>query len=221
MSIVVNLATLVGMIVFGWQAGTVFVLYWIENAIIGLATLLMILTARGTTPADITINGRAVQGRSTGLIAVFFCFHYGIFCTIHLVFTVLVALKLGVDPPMVLVIPVALLVVRWMVEVTTTWFGSGERDRVSPSQVMGRPYPRIIVLHFAVIACFSLFVVGSSDALAVVEPFRRLLTPLLGRFGVELDDGVVAVIILSLIKLVVDLVLTRRAIRRSGVSTSA
>lgn len=216
MSIVVNLATLLGMVVFGWQAGTVFILYWIENAIIGLATLLMILTARGTVPDEITINGRPVQGRRPGLIALFFCFHYGIFCTVHLVFTVLVALKLGVDPPAVLVIPVVLLLVRWMVEVASTWFGAGERDRVSPGQVMGRPYPRIIVLHFAVIACFALFVVGSSDALAIVEPFRRLLAPLLGRFGVALDDGVVAVIILSLVKLVVDLVLTRRAVQRSG-----
>ena len=84
LSVAVNVLTLVGVLALGWPAGNVFLLFWCENVVLGLVTLVRVATA-----AD---PGSTRLGSS-----LFFCVHYGIFCAVHLVFTWLLASALGVD----------------------------------------------------------------------------------------------------------------------------
>ena len=57
-----------GVLYLGWNVGSILVLYWVENLIVGGYTLLKILVTGGT-------------GELSRLL--FFCIHYGFFCTIH------------------------------------------------------------------------------------------------------------------------------------------
>lgn len=205
--VVVNGLTLVGVIVLGWPAGNVFLLFWIENAILGIVTIPKVATARGPEK-----SGKDT-GRSGGITtALFFCFHYGLFCVVHLVFTALVAWSVGVDLSLfALGLPAALIALRYLAETLLTWFGDRNRRlRVSPSQAMGEPYPRLIVLHLSVIIGFALFVVGRGLPADLLAGLRGVLDPIVG--AGTISDEVVAVAVLLVIKTVADVHFTRRAV---------
>lgn len=210
LSLAWNLLTIVGVLLLGWPAGNVFLLFWAENAILGLATLVKVATARGAAPAGVRVTGVAASGSPT-VIALFFAFHYGLFCVVHLVFTVIVAVSVGIEPTFLLLgLPVVLLAVRYAVETVTTWFGSGgQRDGVSAAQAMFQPYPRIIVLHLSVLLAFGL-TLGSVAAAGWSERLRPLLAMLPPDWQ---TPGVAVVVLLMGVKTVVDLFTTRWALR--------
>ncbi|GAA1829395.1 DUF6498-containing protein [Microlunatus capsulatus] len=211
LSVAWNLVALLGVLLLGWPAGNVLLLFWAENAVLGVATLVKVVTAQGTSNARITVNGRPREG-SPALFGLFFTFHYGLFCLVHLVFTGFVAFAIGFEPTFLLLgLPVVLLVLRYAVETATTWFGDdGQRRTTSPSTAMAQPYPRIIVLQVAVLGAFAL----------VLSGFRGEAPPAwLGTLTGWLPpawrtDGVVAVALLLVVKTAVDVVTTRRALRR-------
>ena len=211
LSVAWNLVTLVGVLALGWPAGNVLALFWVENAVLGVVTLVKVLTAQGTSTATVTVNGRRREG-SRALFGVFFTFHYGLFCLVHLVFTGFVAVGVGLEPTFWLLgLPVVLLVVRYAVETATSWFGAdGQRRTISPSRAMGQPYPRIVVLHLAVIGSFALVLSGAGSGAG--PAWLRSLTGLLPPAWRE--DGVVVVVLLLALKTVVDVVTTRWALRR-------
>ena len=201
LSVAVNALTLVGVLALHWPAGNVFLLFWAENVVLGLITLVRV----GTT--EVTPSNRV----STAL---FFCVHYGLFCAVHLSFAAVVARRLGVELSFLyLGLPVALLVVRYTVELVTTWFGEdGLRRRTSPRQAMIAPYPRIVVLQVGVLLAFGLVLVtffsGLPDSpLSEVDRVLSALPPWLGR------PEVLAVVILMGVKTLVDVITTRRALR--------
>jgi hypothetical protein len=203
-----NLVPLVGVLAFGWPAGNVLVLFWVENAVLGLCTLVKVVTARGPA-GTITVNGRPRPG-TPALWALFFALHYGIFCLVHAAFTGIVAYRIGLDTGFWLLgMPVVLLAVRYAVETATSWFGpGGQRETVTPGRAMVQPYPRIIVLHLAVLLSFGL-VIGGADA---VPPWLADLTA--GLPAAWRSPGYAVVVLLLVLKTAVDLVTTRWALRR-------
>lgn len=215
MSLGFNALTLVGVLVFGWPPGNIFLLFWLENLVLGVCTLIKVVTAQAPSTQPLLLNGRPTKG-SPGLFAVFFLFHYGLFCTVHLVFTVIVAIKIGVEPTFLLLgFPLILIVLRYGVETVTTWFGRGQlRHTTAPGQAMMQPYPRIIVLQFAVILAFTL-VLDPSDSDRGLGALRGFLEPLLPLVPEQWrTNGVAAVAVLVMIKTVVDVLTTRRALRQ-------
>lgn len=110
--VVFNFVILLGVLVFGWPPGNVFALFWIENAALGLVTLVKVASARGPSAKGITVNSRERPG-SPMLFALFFTFHYGIFCVVHGVFTGIIAWKIGFEASLALLgLPVVLLLIR-------------------------------------------------------------------------------------------------------------
>ncbi|GAB2576803.1 DUF6498-containing protein [Microlunatus antarcticus] len=201
LSVAVNLLTLVGVLALGWPAGNVFLLFWCEDVVLGLITLVRV----GTAEVD---PSRRVQ------TALFFCVHYGIFCSVHLGFTLVVAWRLGWDlGVLALGVPVVLVVLRYAVELVRTWFGpEGLRARTTPRQAMFAPYPRIVVLQVGVIVAFLLlmasFFAGLPDS--PVASYGRVVGTLPDWLG---RPAVLAVVVLLLVKTLVDLLTTRRALR--------
>jgi hypothetical protein len=210
-----NLVSLLGVTVLGWPAGNVFLLFWAENAVLGVFTLVKVATASAPSPpGSLRVNGRVTEG-SPRLYALFFTFHYGLFCLVHLVFTAIVAYKIGFELSFLFIgLPVILIAFRYLVETMTTWFGpGGQRATTSPSRAMGQPYPRILVLHFAVIVGFGLVIAGP-DADGWVGTARRILAPLLAALPEGWQtQGVLLVLVLLAIKTVVDVFTTFGATR--------
>ena len=79
LAIAVDLTPVVFVLMFGWGAAPLVLLYWAENIIIGVATF-----------ARIILSGLKswglVGGAGSLFLAAFFTFHYGLFCYGHGVF---------------------------------------------------------------------------------------------------------------------------------------
>ena len=125
--------------------GDVFVLYWIENVFVYLATIVRLLN---------------VQPRDE-FMASFFPIHYGIFTFVHGVFAFVFAGMTGwfIGGSFYWVVVVAAMLISQVLSLGLNWFGRGEYRVASPSRVAFAPYPRMLAMHGAIIAG-ALFVFG-------------------------------------------------------------
>ena len=184
--VLANLVPVAGVFAGAITLGDVFLVYWAENVVVGAFALVRIVTARGAyskTSAGkeptIWIGSKANEQplssmshqSSAVLLGLFFCFHFGIFTIVHGVFTFsLVGMVTGFGEvsPRAVLFTLAALVVSHGYSLAVHWFRGGERDRRSPSEAMGAPYPRVMVLHVSIIASFFLLVGSGLDS--VIDP---------------------------------------------------
>lgn len=73
-----NLVPLAGALWFGWDALEIFALYWSENVVVGVFTVLRILASRMPLVGALFLSA-------------FFTVHFGLFCVVHAVFVQLLA----------------------------------------------------------------------------------------------------------------------------------
>ena len=164
--VLANLLPFAGVIYFGWGLFAVVLFYWAENLVLGFYTLVKLL------------HHSPIGGLFSGA---FFLLHYGGFTGIHgffiltfmnedlaqqimpdsdswpgpLVFMEIlyrvVATALSQASPMML-LGVAGLFVSHGLSLLINYFGKGEYQSQDTRKLMGAPYQRIMILHFAVIA---------------------------------------------------------------------
>lgn len=80
-----NLVPLVGVLLWGWDAFVLLVLYWLETAVIAFWTIVLIATTPRDALGDIRFQGSDKPGAPLGL-ALFFTAHAGIFMGVHFMF---------------------------------------------------------------------------------------------------------------------------------------
>jgi hypothetical protein len=161
-----NLLPVAGVLWLGWDVGSVVVLYWVENLIVGAYTVLKML----------------VTGGVHALFRVaFFCLHYGGFCAIHGVFVlkltrlgatgpeaaaasgwpgplaviekfVLLAQQILAAAPDQLLWACLALVISHGASFLLLYLGQQEFRHTTVDRLMTAPYRRIALLHIAVIA---------------------------------------------------------------------
>ena len=159
--VLLNLIPVGGVLWLGWDAGQILMLYWVENIIVGVMSLIRILTARQRdTPAAGSAGAGSAAAGSIG-VGCFFIVHYGLFTLVHGVFTMMLASRIidGEDGLWERVF--ANPTFHWAVLGATAlqvvilireWWSSGLWRRSSPGVEMFRPYGRIVVLHVTVLA---------------------------------------------------------------------
>lgn len=160
-AIALNLIPLAGVIFWGWSAFALIVLYWLENIVIGVRTL-------ASMAANALVSG-GVSWIAAAFFGTFFIFHYGLFCYGHGVFVMVLfsgpagggfygesiidlvgAVRGLLASQSNLVIGLVSIIV-WQGVQLALFLGRGEAARTNPLELMGAPYPRIIVLHLAII----------------------------------------------------------------------
>jgi hypothetical protein len=159
-----NLVPVFGVLYLDWDVGSIVVLYWAENLVVGFYTLLRMLTVGqlGAVP-----------------IALFFCVHYGGFCAGHGMFVLeltgyagelssqphswpgpLVLIEMFIDlsqqvlaaaPRQFLWACLALLIGHGA-SFLLLFIGQQEYRSSTVKQLMSAPYKRIAILHMAIIA---------------------------------------------------------------------
>jgi len=170
----VDLAPVYAVIMWGWGAAPLVMLYWIENVIAGVMTLPRLLISGANF---------GVGGVFAGLfMSAFFVFHYGLFCAVHgtflMVFVAMsedggqslqaapmmdmlgmigASLRLGRNMDLMIG-----LIVGWQVFVLFYQFiFKGDWRRTNPMAEMFAPYGRIVILHFGIFAgAGALFLLG-------------------------------------------------------------
>jgi hypothetical protein len=150
-----NLAPLIGVFVFGWEARDLLVLYWAENLVVGMYAVLRMATAPGPTKAKV-------------LLIPFFILHFGTFTAVHGAFVGFLAfgpmsVSSSLDPATsfwagltAVVVPFLGLVLSHGVSFVTNYLLGGERQRTNVAFEMFRPYGRVVVMHVTLLVGFCL-----------------------------------------------------------------
>jgi len=153
--LVANLVPLYGVLTLDWSVGSVILLFWLENLIIGLLNLLRIVSA---SPECI----RSGEKISNGM---FFTLHYGIFCFVHGLFLIqffgdqqssvagseLPGTVLRIVTEEQLLWPLAGIALSHFFSYYLNYIGNGEYRHTSAKKLMGQPYKRIMVMHATII----------------------------------------------------------------------
>lgn len=202
LALALNLVFVAGVLFWGWPAGNVLLLFWVENVLMGVGTLVRILTAE-------------VEPQTRRPF--FFTLHYGAFCLVHLVFVSILSFWMGAELTFgALLVPALLVLVRHAADLVTVWFGAGARQRTSPMQAFVLPYPRMLVLHVTTILAWAMML-GSftfpgtkpTGLGAVVARLRELLAAL----GAPVTSAGLVVIVLVLVKMVFEATTAGRPVR--------
>jgi hypothetical protein len=202
--LVVDLFPIYGVLMFGWNAVPLVMLYWMENIIAGALTI-----------PRIVISGASYGGIGffAGIVmSLFFVFHYGLFCFVHGTF--LMAFigfsdgTLGDQSTFMLDIPGMFafgmnsgLHVDWFIYaiigfqvIVLLWefLIKGEWKDTNPMAEMFAPYGRIIVLHLAIFGgAFALFMLGQPMigvlALILFRAVYGVVTNSKGAFAIDSD----------------------------------
>lgn len=167
-----NLVPLVGVLLLGWDLGSVMLLFWAENVAIGAWTL-----------AKLVLLGGPWRAR-----AVFFVVHFGIFTTVHGVFVVTIFVQSptftptangfrveGAGPwlPTLGEIAPGLLAIfaSHGASFHRNFLRGPERDAMrarAPGAAMAAPYARVVVLHVTILATGFLVLRWGSPVWALV-----------------------------------------------------
>ncbi len=180
-----NLLPVFGIFFLGWSMGSVMVLYWFENVIVGLFAFLKMAFAQGpigygmgkkthvpslritfTPPPVATVLGKLA-------ILPFFCVHFGLFCLVHGVFVVTLFLAKDLASGQWvhllagLAVPLLGMLVSHGIYFVQHYIKNGAYRFASLTELMLEPYSRIVPLHIALIAA-GFFVVSVGSPLVVV-----------------------------------------------------
>jgi hypothetical protein len=156
-AVAINLIPMIGVTFWGWSAFALIFLYWLENLVIGARTL-----------ASMVVSGLVANGHGLSIVVLgpFFVFHYGMFCFVHGTFVVaLFGAGATADSPFDLFNVAGALfakepnlaigfasIVFWQVLQFGQFLIRGEARGADAMTLMFTPYPRIVVLHLAIIA---------------------------------------------------------------------
>lgn len=163
-----------GLIYFGWNAGQVIVLFWVESLIVGIFTWLRV--------RDTERNPQGQEGPFK--LSGFFLVHYGLFWAVHGVLSwvlILIFLPDGGGWRPILgdtnfwkaVTGVALLqtMVHWR-----EWARPQAWRGADPSKEMFKPYGRVVALHLAVLIGFAIAALaGGGHEVAIALCVIKLL----------------------------------------------
>lgn len=171
----VNLMPVAGVILFGWDAGILMMLYWLENLIIGIVTMGKMLV------------GNFLRENQSALAAIphciFFLIHYGIFCFVHGIFVWVIFIQSDTTPnsfggfpgaiaasviasPDILFGFIFLAIVHAVFFVL--WALSDAWRKSTAVDEMTNPYTRMILLHLTLI-------VAGLPVLALGQPMAGVL----------------------------------------------
>ncbi|WP_395645480.1 DUF6498-containing protein [Terricaulis sp.] len=188
-AIMLNAVPIIGVLFWGWSAFALIFLYWLENIVVGVRTLVSMLLSAAA-------SGGGGVGPSL-FFAAFFCVHYGLFCFGHGVFVVLVfgvaqhtavapggnwldlfGVASGLFHTQANLFGGFVSVVLWQALVLTLFILNGDFRRATPQELMGAPYPRIMTLHVVIIA-------GGFLLLALNQPLWGLVLLALIKSGYD------------------------------------
>jgi hypothetical protein len=179
-----NLVPLAGVLLWGWDAFALILLFWMENVVVGVFFMLRMLLADPRDPA--------LWAAKLFMIP-FFCFHYGMFTAIHGLFVFMLFGGKRYDVPGMQVldpaaraatdlglwIPLAVLVGSHLFSFLYNYVWRGEFQRVELRKLMTAPYQRVVVLHIAII-------LGGFGVAALGSPVWALLILLAVKIGIDL-----------------------------------
>lgn len=194
--IAANCVPLLGVLLFGWSTFQIVLLYWFENVVLGVVNVLKMLACSPDPTLVKPQHEMPAEGENNPLLThspklffvPFFIVHYGIFCGVHVVFVF--ALLSGGGPfgkgdsasdelSLNLLIAALAFTGSHVVSFFANYLGREEYRRTTLPDLMQAPYPRMVVLHVAI-------VLGAFATIALGSPLFLLLILIVGKTLLDL-----------------------------------
>ncbi len=169
--IAANLYPIVGVIFLDWDVFPILLFFWLENVVAGFfAVIKILLASSGQTRMVYRV-----------FLAIFFCFHYGIFTVVHGIF-VIALFDTGLVESAAsgnlsdLFAAIRELNVDWGAlaliashgfSLVKNYIGKKEYRNAEPGKVMLQPYARMTALHITAMAGGFLITLAGSPAAAM------------------------------------------------------
>lgn len=169
---------LFGVIFLEWSVGTIIVIYWCENLIIGVYNVLKMMAAKGSRSDNtMKLNGKPVKSGGKLFLIPFFIAHYGIFTLVHGVF---VFVLFGKDLSSIEGISFAVvsLLVGNGFSFFRDYISSGEYREKTVNDLFFQPYKRVVILHLTILA-------GGFAAMALDAPQAALAVLVILKIGLD------------------------------------
>lgn len=180
-----NFVVLLGVMLWGWSLFDVFYIYWLENVLIGVITLMRMLMVAAAWGIGMVLGSLFMMA--------FFIVHYGIFCFGHgmILFDLFYNGPIDFDQEPVLMFsyffagqtPHLLYAILGMLVVETVRFlqirAEDKKDARLPQAIMFTPYGRIVILHVTIIF-------GGLAAQELGSPLWALLLLIILKTGYDL-----------------------------------
>ena len=176
--VLANVVPLAGVLLLGWDVGTILIAYWLENGIVGILNVpRMALAARASGPTAVA---------QLPVRTLFFGVHYGIFWLVHGVFVLVLAgavvvsvidpVGLALADPAILLVAAGLLLSH-LVSFVLNYVGRREYERTTLDAQQLQPYARVLVLHMTVLlGGFAVLALGQPVALiALLVAFKTVV----------------------------------------------
>jgi hypothetical protein len=178
-----NLVPLAGVLLWDWDVFALLLLFWMENAVVGVFFALRMVFA-GLEDAALWL--------AKLFMVPFFCVHYGMFTAVHGAFVFMLFGKgnyavdgLNALAPAVraaadygLWLPLAVLVASHLFSFAWNYLYRGEFRAAQLSRLMAQPYGRVVVLHVAII-------LGGIAATALGSPMWALVVLLAVKIALD------------------------------------
>ena len=168
---------LFGIFLFGWDAVTILVLYWLESVIIGGLNVVKILSVRiSDTPSNLFFLGNIFT-------ACFFIVHFGMFTWGHGEFLKGMfgadSLLLGIREGGAIMWTALSFLMSHIFSMIINFYGKKEYLGRTPNAQMMQPYGRVFVMHLVVL--FGGFLVQSFGA-----PILAVILLIILKTGIDL-----------------------------------
>ncbi|QOC23179.1 hypothetical protein IC757_03205 [Wenzhouxiangella sp. AB-CW3] len=141
--VVVNLLPMAGVLFFGWSVYEIVLLFWAENLVVGMYAMARMVTLY-----------RRNGDRRNLLLIPFFCFHFGMFTLVHLVFVISMFRPedhVSGGTGMSLWIPFLALLISHGASYVMNFIGKREYRGMDGEEVMMAPYKRVVILHVTIL----------------------------------------------------------------------
>ncbi len=158
--IALNVIPLIGVLYWQWDIFTVILLFWLENAVIGVFNCTKILACRGSK----NNKGKAIKWYSNLGLAIFFLVHYGFFTSAHGMIVLKIFEQDFTGEPWdvwnwvyqwfqntegVLWLAVIAMIAYWLFDFIQFWLKE-RKDKEAGKQMM-EPYSRIVIAHLVLL----------------------------------------------------------------------
>lgn len=174
----VNLLPLIGALWLDWNLKTLIVLYWIENAFVGVLAV----------PKMFLATERGALGKSKGYQAIFFATHYATFWVMHGAFILYILFQqdLPYRGNAVLFATIALLLFasHFASAAIDFWLGR-QFERVNALKISILPYARVLPVHVFLAVVVFVFGPDATPAVLASVVAGKLIIDLLSHLALQ------------------------------------
>jgi hypothetical protein len=169
-----NLIPLFSVLLLGGDIRFLLLIFWAESGVVGIFNIIMMATARSQTPGENFMKIFMIP---------FFTVHYGGFMFVHLIFLLFFMDSFGFQESVItylasnmqlILLNLLTLFLSYLYDFNNEWLLSEKRETVNLSNLMFRPYNRIIIMQLTIIfGAFLYFELGSSWVFLVLLIFLK------------------------------------------------